>query len=364
MQENNIFEKGELLSENENFSDRDIPHITPVLEESGVKYVQYVPYGFTPKTFKEKREIRKTTNAMSGGMMCIIAVSLLYGILFPFLMMSLGYSMENAYSILREPAFSQVSQIFFSIFTFTVPFIVIYKALKFRISDLISFKLPNKNNLLPILIIGISFCSFANIAITYASQIFEGFGINYKVDYGDNPKGFFGFMLSLISTVIVPALVEEFAFRGIILGSLKKFGEGFAIIVSSVMFSLMHGNFEQIPFAFLVGLILGFVAVKTDSIWSAVIIHGFNNFISVFFNYFLNDYSIEIQNIIYTVFLSVTLLFGIIAVWKLKNSLEFLSLNKSESESTETKKYKWVFTTPLAIVFIVISLILSMTHFV
>lgn len=362
MLENNIYEKEETLSEEEIISDKAEPLETPV-NNAGVQYVQYIPYGLTPKTFEERKEIKKATNAMSGSMLSILAISLLYGLLFPAIMMNLGFSMEKTYDILEEPAFSQVFQILFSSFTFTVPFIVIYKALRYRISDLISFKIPEKKNTGLLIVIGISFCSFSNIAISYASQIFEGLGINYEVDYGENPEGFFGFMLSLIATVIVPALVEEFAFRGIVLGSLRKFGDGFAVIVSSVMFGVMHGNFEQIPFAFLVGLALGFVAIKTGSIWPAIIIHAFNNFVSIFFNYFMDGFSVVVQNIIYTIFLSVTLLFGILCLWKLKDKNEVLSFKKAETEATEAKKFKWVFTTPLAIVFIVISVLMSLMYF-
>lgn len=362
MQENNIFENEEIISEEESFSEDICSEETPKIEEN-FKYVQYIPYGLTPETYKERKEIKKTANAMSGSMLCVLGFSLLYGLLFPVLMMSLGYSMEKTYEILREPAFMQFFQILFSVFTFTVPFIVIYKFLRFRISDLIDFNTPKRENLPSFFLIGISFCSFSNIAISFASQIFENFGINYEVDYGDNPEGFFGFMLSLIATVIVPALVEEFAFRGIILGSLKKFGEGFAVIVSSVLFGLMHGNFEQIPFAFLVGLVLGFITVKSGSIWIAVLIHAFNNFISVFFNYFMNGFSMEIQNIFYTIFLSVTLLLGIIGVLTLKNYSEVLSFNKSETEAGEKTKYKWVFTTPLFIIFVVLTFVMSLMYF-
>ena len=359
MLENNMFENEKIPTENENFSVEETPEND---FNRDIKYVQYIPYGFTVKTFEEKKNIKRATNAMSISVVFILVLSLLYGLFAPFLMMSLGYSLENTYQVLREPGFTQVFQIFFSVFTFTVPFIVIYKLFKYRISDLISFDLPKRKNLLPLIFIGISFCSFANIAVSYASQIFEGFGINYDVDYGDNPEGFFGFMLSLIATVIVPALVEEFSFRGIILGSLRKFGDGFAIVVSSIIFGIMHGNFEQMPFAFLVGLALGFVAIKTSSIWPAVLIHGFNNFISVFFNYFMDGYSKDVQNIIYTVFLSFTLLLGIIGLLLLKNSKEVLSLEKADTESEEITKYKWVFTSPFTIIFIAGSVILSLSY--
>ena len=297
MQNNEFFE-------NENTQAEEVKNSSAVGNppENNI-YTDFFKYSINTKSLQEKAEIKKASSALSGSMLCIIAFSLLYGLLFPYLLMSLGFSYEKAYGILSEPAFSQFFQIIFSLFTFTVPFIIIYKALRYRISDLITFKPPEGKNLLPIFLIGISFCSFANIAVSYAGQLFESFGINYEVDYGDNPEGFFGFMLSFFATVIVPALVEEFAFRGIALGSLRKFGDTFAVVASSVMFGMMHGNFEQMPFAFLVGLILGFVTIKTNSIIPAIIIHAFNNFISLFFNYFMNGFSTEIQNIIYTVYL-------------------------------------------------------------
>ena len=364
MLDNNNFNNEEILSESENFSDSQSPFFMNQNNLDGdLRFTEYIPYGFTKKSYDEKKNIKRATNAMSLSVLFVLIISILYGIVTPLVMMSLGYSYENTYDILMEPGFSQFFQTFFSIFTFTVPFIIIFKLFKFRISDLIEFKLPKSKNLLPLILIGISFCSFANIAVSYASQLFEKFGIDYKVDYGDNPDGFFGFMLSLISTVIVPALVEEFAFRGIILGSLKKFGESFAIMVSSILFGVMHCNFEQIPFAFLVGLALGFVCIKTSSIWPAVLIHAFNNFVSVFFNYFMNDFSKEVQNLVYIVFLSATLLLGILGLLLMKNSKEVLSFEKADTESDEKTKYKWVFVSPFTIIFIIGAVITSFAYF-
>ena len=47
----------------------------------------------------------------------------------------------------------------------------------------------------------------------------------------------------------------------------------------------MHGNFEQMPFAFLVGLALGFIVVKTNSLLLAMAVHATNNFVSVIFDF-------------------------------------------------------------------------------
>ena len=363
MSENNNLNNDNTLLENEYFSSGDSPKTDYHNNiNTQINFIEFIPNGFTPKTFEEKKGIKRATNAMSISVILTLLLSFIVCLFLPISLMSLGYSLEEMLEILNEPGFNQVFQITFSVFTFTVPFIIIFKLFRFRISDLISFKLPGRKNLLSLILIGISFCSFANIAVSYANQIFEGFGINYDVDFGDNPEGIFGFFLTFIATVIVPAFVEEFAFRGIVLGSLKKYGEAFAIIVSSIMFGFMHANFEQIPFTFMVGLILGYISEKTESIWPAVLIHGYNNFISVAFNYFLSDFSIELQNIIYTILLSVSLFLGILALFITKNSKELLSLNETDTESKESKKYKWVFVSPFTIVFLVGSVLLSLTY--
>jgi membrane protease YdiL (CAAX protease family) len=209
------------------------------------------------------------------------------------------------------------------------------------------------------------FCSFTNIAMSYASRYFRGFGVEYEVDFGENPPGIFGFLLTFIATAIVPALVEEFACRGIVLGILRKFGSGFAIITSSLIFGIMHGNFEQIPFAIMVGLILGYVYVKTDSLWPGIVIHGINNAISVIFNYLGSLVGSEAQNILYIVYLIFSMLMIVVGVFLFaKNTNDDYELQKSEDTIAIKDKYIYFFTSWAIIVFIVLNLIEAMSYFV
>ena len=376
MQENNIFDKNETLEEENNlplepdttnFTENEEINEEPKINEEQkpvYKYVQYIPYGLTPKTFEERKGIKKTATLASVSLLLVTGISILWSLIYIALMISLGFSYNKAYEIINEPASMQVLQIILSSFLFTIPFIIVYKIGGYRISDLVILKKPKKENRLALFLLGISFCSFANIAVSYMSSLFSSFGINYEVDFGDNPKGFFGFLLSLIATVFVPALVEEFALRGLVLGSLKKYGESFAILTSSIIFGVMHGNFQQIPFAFLVGLVLGFITIKSGSLWIAIAVHGFNNFISVFFEYFLKGIQIQNQNVIYTCYLSVALILGIIAICLLDNKdNSFFKFEKSETECKEKQKYKWIFLSPLLIVYMAIEFLMSLSFF-
>lgn len=88
-------------------------------------------------------------------------------------------------------------------------------------------------------------------------------------------------MLYVVNSVALPSLIEEYVNRGVILGSLRPFGDRFAIVTSAVLFALLHRNMVQIPNAFLLGLVLGYFVVKTNSIWTGVAIHFVNNGLAV-----------------------------------------------------------------------------------
>lgn len=311
---------------------------------------------------KEKKEIKKTAKVIGFSFLLMSAIILSFSFIAVGILTAIGFNYNETQTILNEPAVSQVQQILFSIIIFTIPFILVCKFCKYRISELISFKKPKKEYFLPLFFIGMGICAFANIATSVAGSIFENFGVDYNVSYGEDPKGFFGLMLSVLATIIVPALVEEFACRGIVLGMLRKFGDTFAIIASAVMFGLMHSNFEQIPFAFLVGLGLAFITVKSGSIWLAVLVHACNNSVSILYSYFLSRLSINFQNISYTVFLSLELILGILGLLFIKDS-EFFKVQDSKTENGLMVKCKAFFLSVPIIIYAVFCIISSLKFF-
>ncbi len=81
----------------------------------------------------------------------------------------------------------------------------------------------------------------------------------------------------LYASILAP-ISEEILFRGYILRTLRPYGKRFAIFGSAFLFGLFHGNLLQIPYAFLMGLVLGYVAMEYSA-WWAIALHGFNNLI-------------------------------------------------------------------------------------
>ena len=85
--------------------------------------------------------------------------------------------------------------------------------------------------------------------------------------------------LGIISTVSMAPVVEELLFRGAIEGHLLRIWKkpAYAIIVSSLLFGLVHGNLVQAPFAFLLGLALGWIYYHTGSLLPSILMHFINN---------------------------------------------------------------------------------------
>lgn len=86
----------------------------------------------------------------------------------------------------------------------------------------------------------------------------------------------------IVLAVIMAPVFEEVIFRGIIQKGLMNKGMKpiYAIIVSALVFALVHGNPWQFVGAVLLGCILGLVYYKTKSLLMPILLHGFNNLCS------------------------------------------------------------------------------------
>jgi sodium transport system permease protein len=86
----------------------------------------------------------------------------------------------------------------------------------------------------------------------------------------------------LLLIAVAPAICEELAFRGFILSGLRHLGHNRrAIIFSSLLFGLTHGILQQSLIASLVGVILGYVAVQSGSIFPCMVFHLCHNALAI-----------------------------------------------------------------------------------
>lgn len=94
-------------------------------------------------------------------------------------------------------------------------------------------------------------------------------------------------LLSIVILAALPAIFEELVFRGILLNSLRNgVGDTSALFLSAFLFAIMHGNIQQFFYPFVLGLVLGWIAMRTGSTFSSMLVHFLNNTITIIINYF------------------------------------------------------------------------------
>ena len=93
---------------------------------------------------------------------------------------------------------------------------------------------------------------------------------NYAMD--TNP-------LKILVMVILAPLMEEFICRKQIIDRTARFGEKTAVILSALIFGLLHQNLFQFFYAFGIGIILGYIYIRTGRLRYTVILHTIVNFL-------------------------------------------------------------------------------------
>lgn len=200
-----------------------------------------------------------------------------------------------------------------------------------------------------LLIVGsVGVCMFANIVNSYISDFFREVGATVPASPKLMVNTPFSFALNLFTIAVLPALLEEMIWRGYILRSLRAYGDGFAVVISAMLFGLMHGNLRQIPFAFIVGLCLGFLYVCTNNIWIPIVVHFLNNGISVMMEYTSFFLPQDAISMFYVYVIYGLLITGLLAVLLLLICYrKEMQMKRTLSPLGTMGRYRVLFTTPL-----------------
>ena len=192
----------------------------------------------------------------------------------------------------QNPTAEAVFGMIYTLAGVALPFLLACVFLKKTMGLTLPLGAPRRNSGIGFLIpAGLGVCYIGNIAVSWMMTFFSSFGISsYSYDMALTvqeplPENAFQLICTVMYMAVFPAVFEEFAFRGVIMQPLRRYGDWFAIIISGVMFGLVHGNLMQMPFAIIAGVALGYAAIVTDSLWTGIIIHFLNNFLSVIFSW-------------------------------------------------------------------------------
>lgn len=134
-----------------------------------------------------------------------------------------------------------------------------------------------------------------NLVTILVSQFFVNTDLNKSFNTVNelSPENIPCALILVFQLVVIAPIFEELWFRGIVMESLRPYGNGFAIFISALLFGLTHGNLQQVFYATALGICLGYIAVSTRSIVTTTVMHAMFNSISAIIMVFYATPSVQ-----------------------------------------------------------------------
>lgn len=239
----------------------------------------YNPYPYNNTFYQEYNKVSAALKKHS----IVVGLCLLSFLVLPAILFQIARYFGFAELYEKDRLFSISLEIIIIIISVFLPFLVsLLWVKKYHKIGSLGFEKPNSKKVFYLAIpAGLMLCCLGDFVANIIVSFFLSFGIELNPVEMDVPTQGVALLAYAIQVIVVPSIIEEFAMRGLAMQPLRKYGEGFAIFSTAIIFALMHRNIVQGIFAFFAGLALGYVAIATESVWTAVIVHGLNNAFSV-----------------------------------------------------------------------------------
>ena len=211
-----------------------------------------------------------------------LGLSLLGAILFIFPALIFEI-ITNHDLLLSEGDLSLWAMAFIMIGSQILPLIVFWKK---KWCDYSFIKGVNYKKLILLMVVGWLGCVLIDACVQEYVPHFE-----WDTDILSSIEGMSSNPLGIICVCVLAPLVEEGVFRGTIERKLleKDWNPWWAIVISALMFSLMHMNLTQGIIALILGLFMGWVYYRSRNIWLCIFIHALNNTVSTVLSLALSD---------------------------------------------------------------------------
>ncbi|MCR4614968.1 MAG: CPBP family intramembrane metalloprotease [Clostridiales bacterium] len=248
--------------------------------------------------------------------------------------------------------FSKSFDIIYSVTAVFVPFFILYLTMSKSSRELVTpVGKPVSGKLMAAgVLAGLMFCMVGSDLTSYLAAFLKSvFGVTISAPSSVPATTFTGKLLYFCSVAVIPPLSEEFALRGVVLQPLRKYGDVFAIVMSALIFALMHGTALQVPFAFIAGLSLGYFTIATGTLWTGILIHCLNNAITVAVGLLAENHS-DILPRIYGGLNAVIFVTGIISAMYFLFSKEKIRLKRTSVNLLLGDRVKTFLLNPMMII--------------
>lgn len=322
----------------------------------------YSPYT-EPLWKKERRKIRNAGNGLAAAMLGYIFISALFSDLF-FAFTDIIFPMIDLRRVITG---SEVLEWSFSVFayfvSFAVPFTLYVLFTKMPLEVALPFKKSKLDLSVGGVLVGMGSTIIASYAYTVLSTNLEIVGIGISMPEYTSPETVPGMIVYVFSMAVAPAFIEEMAFRGIVMQSLRRFGDVFALVASSLIFGIFHLNLVQMPYAFIAGLCIGYFVMRTGSLWVGVAIHFFNNIVAVVYEFaekYVAEETYLFANILYNAVIVILAVIALLLI--LRKYRDMFRFEPAKDALSYGKKTLYFATAPLIVLAMAYALAITVQY--
>ena len=141
---------------------------------------------------------------------------------------------------------------------------------------------------------GVLIVLMAGVAVVLANNagslwiaLLQGLGLTVYGSTTPSAANLTELVFQLIFVGALPGICEELMFRGVMLPAFERRGRMYGVVVSAALFALMHGSVSGLPVHFGLGMLMGLMAVRLDSLYAPMVFHIGYNSLAVMLDYAL-----------------------------------------------------------------------------
>lgn len=277
---------------------------------------------------KDSRKLISATNwtLLITFLFFLCSVALTY-----FITMDLG-----PFTALTTLTFSTVLQ---ELIALIIPVVLFIRYKRYNFSEYLRIKRSDTGMIIRIFFLSVCGYLFITCFIVLWNIIFD-MNLSYASGLEDYiSKDFIGVSGTILNVSVFAAIAEETVFRGLLLRGLKPLGDFYAVVLSAFAFALFHLSFSRLGYTFMLGIIIGYVAIITDNILYAVLYHFLHNTFSIFIDitYLVQNAMLSTDRTSYIIIYLVIMLVAAFIMITIFVSIKDKA-NKKKAEEAKRKK--------------------------
>ena len=196
---------------------------------------------------------------------------------------------------------------------------------------------------LMMLLLFLGFVAASNLIAGALTNLLEPFGAKPPVlNFPESP---FAMLLLFVSYCVLPAFLEEYLFRGGIQRVLLPYGGWFAVLVTSLLFTLLHPAATQFPSVFLLSVFFGYAALASGGLRLPIFMHFCNNALSFLVAFGIDRLDGASAFALSALLFAVEIASGIVALYLLRTTA--LPRLAGEAEHNKIWRVERMLTAPL-----------------